>query len=94
MGVGQVPLLGQGQQPQQPNPQQMQQAISQAAQGLSLQVYAIAAAVAIDEGRDDPRHLRTLAQRSMIAARCYFEGIGVIEQTPGMPEGQDQTQPG
>jgi len=63
-------------------------------QGVSVQVFSVAAAVAIDEGRDDPQHLRQLAQRSMIAARCYFEGLGVIESEGGTPEGQDQTQPG
>ena len=93
LGVGQVPILGQS--PQQPSQSQMQAAIGQAAQGLSMQVYAIAAAVAIDEDRDTAEHLHQLARRSMTAARRYFEGLGLIE-AGGTPEGQDgaQTAPG
>ena len=69
-----VPVLGQRQ-------QAAEQQIQQAAQQLSLSIYSRIAAEMLDPERPaDPAHLRHLAQQSMTAARCYFEGLGVIEQ--------------
>jgi hypothetical protein len=77
---GQVPLLGQ--RPQQLNDDQKQQQMQaqvQAAIGqLSMGIYIqLASAPAVPF---DPDTLRKLAKDSQVAARSYFEGIGVIVQ--------------
>ena len=78
---GRIPMLGQQR-------QQAEAGIQQAAQQLSLGIYARIAAEMLDpEQPANPEHLRHLAKQSMLAARCYFEGIGVIQRTAG-PEAE------
>ena len=80
-----VPMLGQRQ-------QAAEQQIQQAAQQLSLSIYSRIAAEMLDPERPaDPAHLRHLAQQSMVASRCYFEGLGGIERQEG-PKAPDATQ--
>jgi len=83
---GPVPILGQQNQ-QQPSQQQQMQAQVQAAIGqVSLGIYSHLATAYIttrDEHQSiDQDQLRQLAKESQIAAKCYFEGIGVIAQNP------------
>ena len=71
-----VPLLGQQQQQQ-----QQLAAIQQAVNQLSMGIYSHAATCYV-ETRDahqtiDPDKLQQLARDSMIAARAYFEGLGI-----------------
>ena len=74
---GQIPVLGQQR-------QVAEAQIMQAVQGLSLTVYSRIAAEMLDPEKDaNPEHLRHLAKGSMIAARAYFEGLGVIERQEG-----------
>ena len=76
----QVPLLGQG-----PSQQQKQQAaVSQAIAQLSMQIYVQLAFNYLKSRMDSvgPRldTLRDAAKHAQTAARCYFEGIGVIQE--------------
>ncbi len=72
-----VPLLGQQQ-------QQQQAAINQAVSQLSLSIYAHAATAHVAT-RDstiqeiDCNQLRQLARDSNVAAKAFFEGLGVVE---------------
>lgn len=71
---GQVPVIGQRQQPTEAQMRaQIQAAISQ----LSMAIYTklvTTQAVPFDQDR-----LRKLAKDAQVAARCYFEGVGIIE---------------
>ena len=74
--VNSIPLFGQQQQQAQA---QMQAAIGQ----LSMQIYSKVALSHLTT-RDvhqtlDVKVLRRLSQNSILAAKCYFEGIGAIE---------------
>ena len=77
--IGRVPLLGQ----QQGHQQQLQAQAQAALHSLAMQTYVLLAKDHIGScGMDlplDHERLRQLAQKSMAAARCYFEGI----QQPG-----------
>ena len=79
---GKAPILGQRQ-------QQMEQQIQAAIAQLSMGVYSALATSHVntrDEHQSvDQDRLRQLAKDSQAAARCYFEGIGVI-QPQGDPE--------
>ena len=66
----QIPLLGQRQ-------QQAQTQISAAIQQLAMQIYTRRASNGIP--RTDVG-FQNIAKDSLRAARCYFEGIGVIEE--------------
>jgi len=74
--LGRVPLLGQHQ-------QQLQTQVQAAIHSLAMQTYVLLAKDHIGSlGMDDtidPESMRKLAQKSIAAARCYFEGI----QQPG-----------
>ena len=77
---GQVPLIGQR---QQPNQQQMQQQVQAAVAQLSMGIYSQIATDYIRVGGWElvsQDRLRQLAKDSQTAARCYFEGIGVISE--------------
>ena len=72
----QIPLLGQQQ-------QAANQAIMQAVNQLSIGIYSHLATAHIS-GRDehqavDPDKLRQLAKDSQVAAKAYFEGLGVAQ---------------
>lgn len=77
---GQVPIIGR----QQPNRQQIETQVQAAVAQLSMGIYAQLANAHIatrDEHQTvDQDRLRQLAKESQVAARCYFEGIGVISQ--------------
>ena len=78
---GRVPIIGQQQQQQQ---QQMQAQVQAAIGQVSLGIYSQIAAAHIDT-RDkhqsiDQDQLRQLAKDAQLAARCYFEGIGVLRK--------------
>jgi hypothetical protein len=86
MPNGRVPMLGQRQ-------QQAEAGIQQAMHSLSLGIYARIAAETLDPDRPaDAEVLRHLAKGSMIASQAYFEGIGVIEQTPKAPDATTDAQ--
>ena len=74
-----VPLLGQ----QPPQEQQMKLQVMQAISQMSMGMYvnlATAHITSIDVHQDlDEAKLRRLAEASNIAARAYFEGIGVLK---------------
>ncbi len=81
---GRVPIIGQQQQQQQ---QQMQAQLQAAIGQVSLGIYSHLATAYITT-RDkhqsvDQDQLRQLAKDAQIAARAYFEGIGVIQQDAG-----------
>ncbi len=73
--VNNIPLLGQQEQQAKA---QIQAAIAQ----LSMQLYSQAAVphlVTLDVHQAlDVKALRSISQNTMLAAQCYFEGIGVI----------------
>ena len=86
---GQVPILGQQPQQQQPTQQQQQQQLQahvQAAMGqASLNIYTQLAIIhATERDKNDlnvnPELLRQFAKESQVAARCYFESIGILKQ--------------
>jgi hypothetical protein len=77
-----VPLLGQR---QPPNQQQLQSQIQAAIGQLSMNIYTQVAESYIFTEDDEHRpvnrdQFRQLAKDSQIAALCYFEGIGIIQQ--------------
>lgn len=88
-----VPIIGQQQASQAQQQAQMQAAISQAIQSLAMGIYSRLATAHLGTTPThpaDPDRLRQLAKDSTVAARAYFEGIGVIEsQAPHtqQPEG-------
>ncbi len=73
---GGVPMLGQKQ-------QQQQMALAQAVSQLSLSIYqhsAIQHVTCRDEHQQlDPERLRQLAKDSQVAAKDYFEGLGIAQ---------------
>lgn len=79
-----VPIIGQQQASQAQAQAHMQAAISQAIQQLSMGIYAQLATARIsirdDHQAVEPDRFRQLAKDSLVAARAYFEGIGIIEQ--------------
>lgn len=73
---GHVPAIGQRQKQMQA---QVQAAIGQLSQAIYVQV-AISHIATRDEHQEaGTERLRQLAKDSVVAARCYFEGIGAIE---------------
>jgi len=91
-----IPIIGQQQAQQQA---QAQAAIQAAVQSLSLGIYSDLAVghLALHTTHPaDPSRLRQLAADSLIAARAYFEGLGVIEipaaQQPEQPQGDSNGQ--
>jgi hypothetical protein len=93
-----IPLLGQHNGHQQPSAaqahQQAQQAIAQAIRQLSISIYAQAVAgldIALAPALATPDRLRQLAADSMVAARAYFEGVGVLEvEVDDAAEGKEE----
>ena len=82
--MGAVPLspngLGQMQQHQQQA--QAQLVIQQAIQEMAAGIYSGLAADHIATHEEIGRgRLKTIAADSLIAARCYFEGVGAIESS-------------
>ena len=75
-GGGQVPNIGQQQQQMQT---QVQKAISQLSQGIYLQTAINHIVTRDDHQAADPDKLHQLAKDSVTAAKCYFEGIGVLK---------------
>jgi|GEM_PF-3585231 len=81
-----VPLLGQQQQPTQQQQEQMarmqiMQAMNEMASGMYVQL-AVAHLATRDQVLDqdvDAEYLRPLAKNCLIAAKAFFEGIGVIQ---------------
>lgn len=79
-GLGAVPTIGQQR-------KATEQAISQAVQGLSLQIYTRLAATEISSSpltaaATEAEHmdrLQQLARDSHAAAKAFFEGLGVAE---------------
>lgn len=73
---GHVPAIGQQQ-------KQMQAQLKMAIQQLSQAIYvpsAISHIATRDEHQEaDPDRMRQLARDSVAAAKCYFEGTGVIK---------------
>ena len=78
---GQVPLIGQR---QQPNQQQMQAQVQAAIGQLSIGIYSQLASAHVatrDEHQSvDREQLQKLAKDAQTAALAYFEGIGVVKQ--------------
>ena len=74
---GQAPLIGQRQQQMQA---QVQAAIGQLSLGIYSQLAASHIATRDKHQAVDPNHLQQIAKDAQTAARCYFEGIGVIQQ--------------
>ena len=81
---GAVPNLGALQQQKEMQQKQQQIQIQAAIQQLSQAIYVQFIGVVRDYPLDD-NNRRELAKSSMTAARCYFEGIGVlgVEQPTG-----------
>jgi len=73
---GQAPILGQRQ-------QQMQAQVQAAIGQLSMGIYSQLASAHIATQSVDLDRLRQLAKDSQVAARCYFEGLGIISQNQG-----------
>ena len=77
---GKVPIVGQQQ-------RQMQASLQAAIGQLSLSIYnqlATGHIATLDAHQTiDRDRLRQLARDANVAARCYFEGMGVIEANPG-----------
>ena len=74
---GQTPIIGQRQQQLQ---SQLQAAIRQLSMGIYMQI-AKSYIFMEDEHRPVNRdQFRQLAKDSQIAALCYFEGIGLVQQ--------------
>ena len=90
-----VPLLGQQQQPTQQQQEQMarlqiMQAINEMASGMYVQL-AVAHVATRDQylGQDvDTEYLRPLAKKCLIAAKAFFEGVGVISITEPSEQGE------
>jgi hypothetical protein len=80
----QVPLLNQRQRPTQGQLQaaQVQAAIGQISMGIYSQLATTHIATRDEHQSADQEKLRQLAKDSQVAARCFFEGIGVIEPAP------------
>lgn len=70
MHTQQVPVIGQQR-------QQFQQVVGQQLQTLSIAIYTRVAARHLEAGEPSAEHLRTLAQGSQVAARAFFESMGV-----------------
>ena len=82
-----VPLLGQQQPTQQQQEQmarmQIMQAINEMASGMYVQL-SVAHVATRDQALEqdvDVEYLRPLAKKCLIAAKAFFEGIGVISIT-------------
>jgi hypothetical protein len=73
--MGNVPLIRPT-----PTQDQLQNQIKQNIGQLSMGIYAHAAAAQIRESPDDLESLRKLAKDSQLAARCYFEGLNIIQE--------------
>jgi len=78
--VNNIPLLGQ-------QKQQAEAQIKAAIGQLAMQIYSQAAILHLNT-RDvyqtlDVKALRSLSQHSILAAQCYFEGIGMITTEDG-----------
>ena len=81
---GHAPIIGQRQQQMQA---QIQAAIGQLSMGIYSQV-ATAYFRSWPRGEDqsvDQNQLRQLAQNSQVAARCYFESLGIIQPEKETP---------
>jgi hypothetical protein len=74
---GQAPLIGQREKHVQT---QVQAAIAQLSQGIYVQLASGHVATRNSPQAVDPEKMRQLAKNSVVAARCYFEGVGVIKQ--------------
>lgn len=91
----QVPLLGQ----QHPPPKEQQEQIARAqvmqtmnemAVGMYVQL-AVAHIGTRDQslGQDvDDEQLRSMAKKCVVAAKAFFEGVGVIESAPSNEQGE------
>lgn len=80
-----VPLLGQQQQPTPEQQEQMAkmqivQAVNQLSMGIYVQLATprIDAAISLSQEIDENK-LQSLARTSQLAAKAFFEGIGVIQ---------------
>ncbi len=86
-GGQQVPIIGQQQQQQQQQMQaQVQAAIGQVSLGIYSQLSAANIATLDKHQSIDQDQLRQLAKDAQIAARCYFESIGVLKPNQGDKE--------
>ena len=74
---GQAPIIGQRQQHMQA---QVEAAIGQVSLGIYSQLATSYIGTRDEHQSLDKDQLRQLAKDALIAARCYFEGIGVIQQ--------------
>lgn len=71
------PILGQSQQPT------YEQAISEQMADMAMEIYCRLASSHISSGQLEPEVFRFLAKESQIAARVYFESLGVkFEEDP------------
>lgn len=74
------PILGQSQQPT------YEQAISEQMADMAMEIYCRLASSHISSGQLEPEVFRFLAKHSQIAARVYFESLGVkFEEDPILP---------
>jgi hypothetical protein len=89
-----IPIIGQQAPSQAQQQAQAHAAIQAAVQQLSLGIYSDLAVdhLALHTTHPaDPARLRQLAKDSLVAARAYFEGLGVIE-IPTTQQPADQAQ--
>lgn len=84
-GGAQIPLIGQGQQLDERA--QIMAHISQQLRALSQGIYVRVASDMVGDGASDADDFRQAAKDSQLAARAYFEAMGVVfEPEPSEPQ--------
>jgi hypothetical protein len=80
---GQAPIIGQRQQQIRT---QVHAAIGQLSMGIYSQLATCYLSTQDMNQSIDQDQLRKLAKYAQVAGKCYFEGLGVIEQEKGDPQ--------
>lgn len=98
VGPFKVPLLGQQQAQEQTQQAQARAGILQAVQQLSLQIYVQLATEHLGtrdgslQESDHKQRLQQLARESHLAAKAYFEGLGMVSFEPKPPPPESDAQ--